>query len=103
MAESAADPSIAVQVCYAMPERELLLALRVAAGSTLEQAVRASGLLQAVPEVDLATSAVGIYGKKKTLDTVLREHDRIELYRPLIADPKEARRRRAGGKPAPAA
>jgi len=83
-----------VQVCYASEALQFLRDLQVEAGTTLEQAVRLSGVLQAAPEIDLATMAVGIYAKKKTLDTVLREHDRVEIYRPLIADPKNARRRR---------
>jgi putative ubiquitin-RnfH superfamily antitoxin RatB of RatAB toxin-antitoxin module len=87
-----------VQVCYATPVVQFLCDLQVAAGTTLEQAIVQSGLLQQVPDIDLATAAVGIYAKKKPLDTVLREHDRIEVYRPLIADPKEARRRRANRK-----
>ncbi|NRR31721.1 RnfH family protein [Oxalobacteraceae bacterium] len=85
---------IAVQVCYATPELQFLRDLSVAVGTTLEQAVAQSGLLAEVPGLDLGTLAMGIYAKKKTLDTVLREHDRVELYRPLIADPKNARRRR---------
>lgn len=85
---------IHIQVCYAHPDQHFLRDLTVEAGTTLEQAVRLSGVLQAWPEIDLATMAVGIYAKKMTLATVLREHDRIELYRPLIADPKHARRRR---------
>ncbi|CDG83404.1 RnfH family protein [Janthinobacterium agaricidamnosum] len=88
-----------IQVCYATPHSEFLRDLHVAPGTTLEQAVRLSGLLEQVAGIDLATVPVGIYGKKKTLDTVLREHDRVEVYRPLLADPKEARRRRAA-KPA---
>ena len=83
-----------VQVCYASEGVQFLRELQVELGTTLEQAVRLSGLLEAAPEVDLDNMAVGIYAKKKTLDTVLREHDRVELYRPLIADPKNARRRR---------
>lgn len=85
---------IHVEVCYASNEVQFLRALDVADGTTIEQAIALSGVLQAAPEIDLATMAVGIYAKKKTLDTVLREHDRIEIYRPLIADPKNARRRR---------
>jgi putative ubiquitin-RnfH superfamily antitoxin RatB of RatAB toxin-antitoxin module len=86
---------INIQVCYASNALQFLRALRVDAGTTLEQAIALSGVLQAAPEIDLATMAVGIYAKKKTLDTVLREHDRVEIYRPLIADPKNARRRRS--------
>ncbi len=95
-----APGQIKVQVCYATPSFEFLRDLELIAGTTLEQAINQSGLLQQVGGIDLATCAVGIHGKKKTLDTVLREHDRVELYRPLIADPKEARRRRASGKAA---
>ncbi len=85
---------IAIQVCYASEALQFLRDLRVDAGTTLEQAIALSGVLAAAPEIDPATMAVGIYAKKKTLDTVLREHDRVEIYRPLIADPKNARRRR---------
>ncbi|MDN2705703.1 MULTISPECIES: RnfH family protein [unclassified Janthinobacterium] len=95
-----AEVSIQVQVCHALPDSSFLRTLTVAAGATIRQAVEQSGLLQEVPGIDLAVNMVGIYGKKKPLDTVLREHDRIEVYRPLQADPKEARRRRASGKPA---
>jgi putative ubiquitin-RnfH superfamily antitoxin RatB of RatAB toxin-antitoxin module len=99
MAEKMAEAAqIAVQVCYATPDAEFLRDLRLDAGCTLRQAVEASGLLALIDDIELATAAVGIYGKKKTLDTVLREHDRVEIYRPLQADPKEARRRRAHAK-----
>lgn len=91
---------IQIQVCYALPEQQFLRDLTVAAGTTVEQAIALSGLQQAMPGIDLAALQVGIYSKKKTLDTVLREHDRVELYRPLIADPKHARRRRKA-KPQP--
>lgn len=90
-----ADAGIEVQVCYATPSFVFLRDLQVARATTLAQAIAQSGLLLQVDGIDLATCAVGIHGKKKTLDTVLREHDRVEVYRPLIADPKEARRRRA--------
>lgn len=88
--------SIPVQVCYAGRGRLLLLQLEVAANSTIRQVITASCILQQAPELDLTSARVGIFGKLKTLDSIVREHDRIEIYRPLIADPKEARRRRAG-------
>lgn len=91
---------IKIEVCYATATWEFLRGLTVDAGTTLEQAVRQSTLLQEVPQLDLASALTGIYGKKKPLDTVLREHDRVEVYRPLQADPKETRRRRAGFKDA---
>ncbi|MDZ5634001.1 RnfH family protein [Janthinobacterium sp. GMG1] len=95
-----AEANIEVQVCHALPDSSFLRSLKVPAGATIEQALALSGLLQDIPGIDLAVNMVGIYGKKKPLDTILREHDRVEVYRPLQADPKEARRRRAGGKPA---
>jgi len=85
---------INVQVCYASDAVQFLRDLKMPVGSTLEQAIAASGVLAEVPGIDLNTMQVGIYAKKKTLDTVLREHDRVEIYRPLIADPKNARRRK---------
>ncbi|MGK5077267.1 RnfH family protein [Janthinobacterium sp. HLX7-2] len=97
-----AEPSIEVEVCHALPASSFLRALTVPAGTTIQQAVERSGLLQDIPGIDLAINMVGIHGKKKPLDTVLRAHDRVEVYRPLQADPKEARRRRASSKPAKA-
>ena len=93
---------VGVQVCYALPDTAFLRTVSLPAGSTLRQALEHSGVLDEYPDIDLAVNMVGIYGKKKTLDTILRQHDRVEVYRPLRADPKEARRRRAGGKPAQA-
>jgi putative ubiquitin-RnfH superfamily antitoxin RatB of RatAB toxin-antitoxin module len=90
-----AAESLRVTLCYATPTLAILRELALAPGATIGQAIAASGLLAELPEIDLATYPVGIYGKKKPLDTVLREHDRIELYRPLVADPKDSRRRRA--------
>jgi putative ubiquitin-RnfH superfamily antitoxin RatB of RatAB toxin-antitoxin module len=99
MAEQLAE-QLAIQICYATPAREILRALTVEQGTTIEQAIAQSGLLAELPEIDLALQPVGLYGKKRALDTVLRAHDRIEIYRALVADPKESRRRRAGNKPA---
>ena len=89
-----------VIVAWAVPGHVLLRPVQVEPGTTIEQALVLSGVLQDVPEIDLATYPVGIYGKKKPLDTVLRPLDRIEIYRPLVADPKESRRRRAAHKAA---
>lgn len=90
-----AGPSLHIKVVYATPAQEFLHDLDVAPGTTIEQAILQSGLLTEVPDVDLATHPVGIYGKKRPLDTVLRARDRIEIYRPLVADPKDSRRKRA--------
>ncbi len=84
-----------VEVSYALPERQTVRALEVEPGVTVEEAIRASGILEEHPEIDLKENKVGIFGKVTRLDTVLRDGDRVEIYRPLIADPKEARRRRA--------
>lgn len=87
--------SIRIEIAYAKPARQELIELKLPLGSTIQQAVEASGLLQRHPEIELAKARVGIYGKLAKLDTVLREKDRVEIYRPLIADPKEVRKQRA--------
>lgn len=86
---------IHVQVCYVTPHVQWLRNLTVPSGTVLQAAIEQSGVLKAEPDLNLSICRVGIYGKLKTPDTVLREHDRIEIYRPLIADPKDSRRRRA--------
>ena len=86
-----------VFVCYtATPTSEFLRELQVAPGATIREAIEESGVLGEHPDIDLAAQPVGLYGKKQALDTVLREHDRVEIYRPLVADPKDRRRSRAG-------
>jgi putative ubiquitin-RnfH superfamily antitoxin RatB of RatAB toxin-antitoxin module len=95
-----AAETINIQVCYASEGAQFLRALQVLPGTTIGQAIALSGLAEAVPGLDVAALETGIYAKKKPRDTVLREHDRIELYRPLIADPKHARRRRKAAAPA---
>ena len=89
---------IRVQVCYALPERQIVRELTLQEGATVEEAIRASGVLQEAPEIDLGNNRFGVFGKLKALDAVLREHDRVEIYRPLVADPKESRRQRAAKK-----
>lgn len=88
-----------IQVCYAMPQRQLLVDVELPAGSSLHEAIKASGVLMQAPEIDLSVWRVGIYGKLKPLDAALHDRDRVEIYRPLIADPMEARRRRATKRP----
>lgn len=83
-----------VSLCYATPKVEILRDIEVAPGTTIGQALTQSGVLAGLG-IALENCPVGIYAKKKPLDTVLREHDRIEIYRPLVADPKDSRRRRA--------
>jgi putative ubiquitin-RnfH superfamily antitoxin RatB of RatAB toxin-antitoxin module len=94
-----AEP-LQVYICYANPAREYLHPMQVEPGTTIGQAIEQSGVLQEFPEINLVTQPVGIYAKKKSLDTVLRERDRVEIYRPLVADPKDSRRRRAAKKDA---
>jgi putative ubiquitin-RnfH superfamily antitoxin RatB of RatAB toxin-antitoxin module len=86
---------ILVEVAYALPTQQMVLPLEIDEGNTIEQAVIASGLMNKFPEIDLNVNKVGIFGKLAKLDTVLRARDRVEIYRPLIADPKEVRRQRA--------
>jgi putative ubiquitin-RnfH superfamily antitoxin RatB of RatAB toxin-antitoxin module len=86
---------IDVEVAYARPDTQVILKLRVPRGATLEQAVRASGMLERFPEIDLASHELGIFGKLNKSGAELREGDRVEIYRPLIADPKEVRKQRA--------
>ncbi|WP_043439640.1 RnfH family protein [Cupriavidus sp. HPC(L)] len=86
--------TVRVAVCHAKPDTVFLKEIELPAGATIAAAIEASGVLSAHPELDPATLRVGIFGKLKTLETVVREGDRIELYRPLVADPKTARRRR---------
>ncbi len=86
---------ILVEVAYALSKQQLIIELKVPEGTTAEQAVLQSGILQKFPDIDLARNKLGIFGKLVKPDTVLRERDRVEIYRPLIADPKEVRRQRA--------
>ena len=84
-----------IEVVYALPTKQHLASLQLPAGSTVRQAIEASGLLQKYPEIDLAKNKVGIFAKLSKLDATLRDHDRVEIYRPLLADPKEVRKQRA--------
>ncbi len=86
---------INIEVVYALPAEQTLLKKAVPAGTTVMEGIQASGLLDKFPDLDLSTHKLGIFGKLTKPDAVLRDKDRIEIYRPLIADPKEVRRRRA--------
>ena len=90
----AAEPAVAVEVVYARRGEQCLVALSVAQETTVAQAVRFSGLLERYPEIDFPAQ-IGIHGRVVQGATVLSDGDRIEIYRPLIAEPKQARRRRA--------
>lgn len=84
-----------VEVIYALPHKAERVMLDVAEGCTVLQAVEASGLLEKHPEIDVKKNKFGIYAKLAKADAVLRDQDRVEIYRPLIADPKEVRKQRA--------
>lgn len=86
---------IHVEVVYALPAVQRLRRVKLPAGSTVRDAIERSGLLAECPEIDLATNKVGVFGKLTRLDAALRQRDRVEIYRPLVADPKDVRRRRA--------
>lgn len=85
-----------VGVCYAEADRQVWLRLETPDGSTVEQTIRNSGLLRQFPEIDLSRQKVGIFGKLVKLDAPVKEGDRIEIYRPITADPQTVRRRRIG-------
>ncbi len=86
---------IQVEVAYALRDKQVLLRVSVPPGATVADVIHCSGVLMEFPEIDLANNKTGIFSKLVQLDAKVREKDRIEIYRPLIADPKEGRRRRA--------
>jgi putative ubiquitin-RnfH superfamily antitoxin RatB of RatAB toxin-antitoxin module len=89
---------ITVEVVFANPAEQTLVALKLAEGSTIEEAINASGLLNRFPEIDLSINKIGIFGSVCSLDRTLKQNDRVEIYRPLLNDPKETRRIRAAKK-----
>ena len=86
---------INIEVVYALPDEQVLFRQQLPDGITVAEAIRLCGILEKYPGIDLAANKLGIFGKLAKLDTALRDKDRIEIYRPLIADPKEVRRKRA--------
>ena len=91
---------IAVEVAYALPDRQMIISLEVEAGTTALQTVEISTIRQQFPELEDTELSLGVFGKKRPSDHVLRAGDRVEIYRTLIADPKEVRRQRAKKKAA---
>ena len=91
----AAEPAIAIEVVHARPGKQVLLSLKVMPGTTLAQAIEQSGIREHFPDLVVEEGLVGIFSRKAALDNVVKAGDRIEIYRPLIADPKEVRRERA--------
>ena len=89
------DKMIRVEVAYAKPEEQVILNVTLPEGATVEQAIVNSGILTRFPEINLHDSKVGVFSSACKLDRVLNDSDRIEIYRPLLHDPKQARRDRA--------
>ena len=87
--------TVTVDIVYALRDAQALVTLKLPAGATVRDAVEASGLLGKFPEIDLAKNKLGVFAKLVKPDTALRDRDRVEIYRPLIADPKEVRKQRA--------
>lgn len=87
-----------IEVAYARPDIQVVIALEVPAGATVADAIRRSGLLARYPEIDLGKNGIGIYGEAADLERRLRDGDRVEIYRPLLIDPKAVRRARAGNR-----
>jgi putative ubiquitin-RnfH superfamily antitoxin RatB of RatAB toxin-antitoxin module len=88
---------IHVEVAYALRGRQALVAVEIAESATIEEAILRSGILEDFPEIDLKRATVGIFGRPATLEERVRDGGRVEIYRALIADPKQARRQRAQG------
>jgi putative ubiquitin-RnfH superfamily antitoxin RatB of RatAB toxin-antitoxin module len=89
------DQQISIEVAYAMPDKQALLEVVIEQGTSVEQAILASGIIKRFPQIDLSKDKVGIWNRTCKLSDFPKNGDRIEVYRPLIADPKEVRRRRA--------
>ena len=86
---------IEVEVAYALPQQQVIKNVELSAGLTVQDAINLSGLLEVFPEITQSALNVGVFGKVCSLEQLLKNADRVEIYRPLIHDPKEARRQRA--------
>lgn len=86
-----------VGIAYALPHRQAWLNIELPDGATIQEAIERSGIIEQFPEIDLGTHKVGIYGKVSKLDAVLNDGDRVEIYRPIICDPKTVPRKSKGG------
>lgn len=85
---------IKIEVVYALPDRQFLLCVKLAEGASVEEAIRQSGILSFRDDIDLSKNKVGIYSRPAKLSDILSDGDRVEIYRSLLADPKEIRRKR---------
>lgn len=95
MTQLAGADLLNIEVVYALPARQDVIRIRLPSGSTVQDAITQSGILARHPEIDFAQSKLGIFAKLVKPDVLLRDRDRVEIYRPLIADPKEARKQQA--------
>ena len=84
-----------IEVAYALPQRQRIIALDVEAGCTAFEAAQRSGIVEHFPEIDLSLATLGVFGRVVERDEPLRDGDRVEIYRPLLIDPKAARKARA--------
>jgi uncharacterized protein len=103
MADASRQPArLKVEVVYALPAEQVLIELQVKEGTTVGQAIALSGIQERFPDLRVSRGLVGIFGRPVELDALLCDGDRVEIYRPLLANPKQARRERAKkpGKPA---
>lgn len=89
------DDKVTIEVVYGVPHKQKILTILVAAGTTVEQAIIESGIIALFPEIDLSVNKVGVWNRAVKLSDEVNDLDRIEVYRPLIADPKDVRKRRA--------
>ncbi|HIG90866.1 MAG: RnfH family protein [Methylococcales bacterium] len=90
-----AELLIAVEVAYARSDQQMIIPLQITQGGSVADAIEQSGIISLIPEINLMTNKVGIFGKVCSLDRQLRSGDRVEIYWPLKIDPKESRRQRA--------
>ena len=95
MANPEEKPLMIVEVAYARPDQQLIMQIRVPEGISVKEAIIRSGITDRFPEIDLAAQKVGIFGRLRKMEDVLCAGDRVEIYRELIADPKEVRKKRA--------
>lgn len=91
----ALNKQIRVEVVYANEQSQKVISLEVDEGTTIEMLIRRSGMLAYFPEIDLTRQSVGVFSRQRALTDIVHAGDRVEIYRPLQIDPKEARRARA--------
>ena len=85
-----------IGITYALPQRQVWFDIELPDGATIHDAINRSGILKQFPEIDLEKNKVGVYGKVSKLDAALNDGDRVEIYRPIICDPKTVPRKAKG-------